>query len=307
MFEKYLNERGLGRFQKGKSSAIFSINCFGYGEDHDSKLMKEIAALKDGNFYYIESLPVVRNCFLDALGGLASIICEDVKIAIELHVEETRISNIEILKTYGSQWTIPGELGNKLLARSKRVINIGHLLSGTRRDFVFLIRIPAQIPIAEGPVIVSASLKAKKLLGKSEFFEKFEKIFVEAVDERKFTYNEEKDPEVVVQRLRVETAEAIEKSIEYYDRKEYKLGDQALGNILKTLKEVEGLTEDQKNSISTLSDHVKKCEEDSRDKNRYEKTGRNQMNELQAMHMNQTSSYQHRGYTNLIQARYQKK
>ena len=41
---------------------------------HDAKLMKSIANLKDGNFYYIETLEIVSECFVDALGGLISVI-----------------------------------------------------------------------------------------------------------------------------------------------------------------------------------------------------------------------------------------
>lgn len=36
-----------------KKSA-FSVHTFGYGSDHDPKLMKNIANLRDGNFFFIE-------------------------------------------------------------------------------------------------------------------------------------------------------------------------------------------------------------------------------------------------------------
>ena len=36
--------------------------------------MKSLSALKDGNFYYIETLDIVNECFVDALGGLISVI-----------------------------------------------------------------------------------------------------------------------------------------------------------------------------------------------------------------------------------------
>ena len=52
----------------------FTINSFGFGNDHDSALMTEIAALRDGNFYFIEKLDLVDECFVDALGGLFSVV-----------------------------------------------------------------------------------------------------------------------------------------------------------------------------------------------------------------------------------------
>ena len=36
--------------------------------------MRDLAKLKDGNFYYIENLKSVDKCFLDALGGLVSLV-----------------------------------------------------------------------------------------------------------------------------------------------------------------------------------------------------------------------------------------
>ena len=36
-----------------------SINTFGFGSDHDATMMREIAKLRDGNFYYIEQLDLL--------------------------------------------------------------------------------------------------------------------------------------------------------------------------------------------------------------------------------------------------------
>ena len=36
--------------------------------------MKNIAGFKDGNFYYISNSEIVHECFVDALGGLISVI-----------------------------------------------------------------------------------------------------------------------------------------------------------------------------------------------------------------------------------------
>ena len=44
--------------------------------------MTSISTLRDGNFYYIEKLDQVDECFSDALGGLFSVVAEDVNITI---------------------------------------------------------------------------------------------------------------------------------------------------------------------------------------------------------------------------------
>ncbi len=57
-----------------KIDSEFSISTFGYGRDHDPKLMNDIAKLKDGNFYFIEKLDNVFEAFGDAIGGIISMI-----------------------------------------------------------------------------------------------------------------------------------------------------------------------------------------------------------------------------------------
>lgn len=42
--------------------------------------MTGISKLKDGNFYFVEKLDTVDECFVDALGGLFSIVGQDLQI-----------------------------------------------------------------------------------------------------------------------------------------------------------------------------------------------------------------------------------
>lgn len=54
--------------QKHKPKDIFTINSFGYGNDHDPNLMSSIAKLMDGKFYFIEKLDAIDECFSTRLG-----------------------------------------------------------------------------------------------------------------------------------------------------------------------------------------------------------------------------------------------
>lgn len=53
---------------------MFTINTFGFGRDHDAAMMNEISNLKDGSFYYIENIKTVDEAFVNALGGLISVV-----------------------------------------------------------------------------------------------------------------------------------------------------------------------------------------------------------------------------------------
>lgn len=52
----------------------YTINSFGFGADHDPVLMNDICKVKDGNFYYVEHINSVDEMFIDALGGLFSVV-----------------------------------------------------------------------------------------------------------------------------------------------------------------------------------------------------------------------------------------
>jgi Mg-chelatase subunit ChlD len=42
-----------------KSSGVYTLHSFGFGKDHDSNLLTELASQKDGNFYYIPKIEKV--------------------------------------------------------------------------------------------------------------------------------------------------------------------------------------------------------------------------------------------------------
>ena len=60
----------------------FTINSFGFGQDHDPILMSSISKLKDGNFYFIQELKTLVEYFADALGGLVSVVAKDISISV---------------------------------------------------------------------------------------------------------------------------------------------------------------------------------------------------------------------------------
>lgn len=63
----------------------YTIHSFGFGSDHDPKLMNSISQLKDGNFYYVEKLDQVDEMFTDALGGLFSVVGQNLSINVKIN------------------------------------------------------------------------------------------------------------------------------------------------------------------------------------------------------------------------------
>jgi len=56
---------------------MFSINSFGYGKDHNSDQLSKISDLKNGNFFYISDLKLLKKYFLSVFGSLVTTLCTD--------------------------------------------------------------------------------------------------------------------------------------------------------------------------------------------------------------------------------------
>lgn len=81
---------------------------FGFGRDHDADLMDKIASVKDGNFYFIERLETIDEAFVSALGGMLSVVGQNLEIAVENPDPE----KFSIYKTYGDAWREEGSTQN---------------------------------------------------------------------------------------------------------------------------------------------------------------------------------------------------
>jgi hypothetical protein len=60
----------------------FTIKTFGFGSDVCPKLMSEIAHYKEGQFYFVPDLSKIDECFVEALGGLVSVIADNLRITV---------------------------------------------------------------------------------------------------------------------------------------------------------------------------------------------------------------------------------
>ncbi len=52
----------------------YTINCFGYGNQHDTEVLGNIATIGEGGFYYIENLRKVNEYFILSISGYLNII-----------------------------------------------------------------------------------------------------------------------------------------------------------------------------------------------------------------------------------------
>jgi uncharacterized protein YegL len=86
---------------EGKVKSNYTINTFGYGQDHDPKMMSALARLRDGAFYFIDKLNRVDEVFVDCLGGLISVVAQNVNIEIVPNFNDEILPGIRFVKAYG--------------------------------------------------------------------------------------------------------------------------------------------------------------------------------------------------------------
>jgi Mg-chelatase subunit ChlD len=124
----------LKNLTKGENLS-FTLNTFGYGNDHDPKIMNRLANIRDGSFFYVENYERVSEYFVTVLGGCVSVISKNVKINIKLlnHLHE-------IIKVFGEENLYSHELYPQIFKTE-----LLQLVCGKEYTFVLEIKINEKI------------------------------------------------------------------------------------------------------------------------------------------------------------------
>ena len=226
--DKNAQERVKLLLEKYNLKDTFTINTFGFGKDHDPELMSSISQLRDGNFYYIEKLNTVDETFIDCLGGLISVIGEDVNITVKAESSEI-FPNIQITKAYGGQ-----EIWKKI--DNAYTTGISQLFSGIRKDYVLEIQIPKtdkelddvtrNIKIAS----VTCSIKSLKDSGNNDITKSkvLVPVFLNEIEEIK---ENEEDGDVMFNYYKVLGAEIMKEAKNLSDKNKFDEAKKILQNF----------------------------------------------------------------------------
>ena len=97
--DNYFNDIQLGENLKNLTKGqglSFTLNTFGYGYDHDPKIMNKLANLRDGSFFLVEDYNKVGEYFVSVLGGVISMISKNSELNLKLMDQ-----NCKIIKIFG--------------------------------------------------------------------------------------------------------------------------------------------------------------------------------------------------------------
>ena len=95
--DNYSNDIQLAESLKKLTKGLnlsFTLNTFGYGYDHDPKIMNKLANIRDGSFFLVEDYKKVAEYFVTVLGGCVSVISKKSVLNVKLVNKKCKLEKI---------------------------------------------------------------------------------------------------------------------------------------------------------------------------------------------------------------------
>lgn len=108
------------------------VHSFGFGEDHDAEAMHAISEGSGGTFSYIEAESMIQDAFAQCIGGLLTVVVQDMEVGIESLHSGVRIGDIK-----------SGSYGNSIFSEGVNgKIGVGDLYVDEERNFLVQVNVP---------------------------------------------------------------------------------------------------------------------------------------------------------------------
>ncbi|CAL9045518.1 unnamed protein product [Musa banksii] len=114
------------------SGTAIPVHAFGFGADHDSAAMHSISEVSGGTFSFIESEIVIQDAFAQCIGGLLSVVVQEMQLDVECVHPGVQLASIK-----------SGSYRNQLLNDARTgLIEVGDLYADEERDFLVSVNVP---------------------------------------------------------------------------------------------------------------------------------------------------------------------
>ncbi|CAD8127191.1 unnamed protein product [Paramecium sonneborni] len=243
---------------------VFSIHCFGFGRDNDTNMMTSICNLKNGSFYFVQEIDLLDEFFADAFGGLITVIGEQLEIKVSIQ-STSPFENVSISKTYGKMW-------QKI--DKDYIIKLPHIVSGTRKDFVFELCWPTCQNIDEKEIelkVLDVSMTLKNPITK-QVIQKDASLIVKIVNSDNSIIQNEQDLDVLTQYYRVKGTETILNAKQLCDQDDFDQAKLLIQSMLIKIKPNEFILALCQGIVQDLEQALQACE-----RNRFQNYGNSQM------------------------------
>lgn len=197
------------------------IYPFGFGKDHDSVLLRELSERAKTPFTYIEETSAIKEAFAGVVGGLSSIVAQQVQVTLRCHARLKEVNTpFEVLRHSDQTATV----------------TIPDIFAEERRDILVELEVPAD-SVAEETVLLEASAQYVAVREAAEVRVQTPVVAmsVQRVDEPQ--PEQEPDEEVFEQRQRWEVTSVMEEASRRSDQGDFEEARQLLNSKRQTLRE----------------------------------------------------------------------
>ncbi|KAI4322282.1 hypothetical protein L6164_021993 [Bauhinia variegata] len=236
------------------------VHAFGFGIDHDATSMHSISETSGGTFSFIEAEDVIQDAFAQCIGGLLSVVMQELQVKVECVHPSLQISSVKA-GSYQTSMT-----GNARMAS----ISVGDLYADEERDFLVTVNIPVDRSGDEMSLLIVRGLYRDPVTK--------ELVAPEETNEVKIQRPEVVRDQVVSiqvdrQRNRLRAAEAMAEARVAAERND--LGDavSVLENCHKTMSETASAKAGDRLCVA-LSAELKEMQERMANQRVYEQSGR---------------------------------
>mmetsp|Transcript_23947 Transcript_23947/g.44025 ORF Transcript_23947/g.44025 Transcript_23947/m.44025 type:complete len:531 (+) Transcript_23947:131-1723(+) len=120
-----------------------TMNCFGYGSDHNGTLLSELATAASGSYYFVENDSSVGTAFGDALGGVLSVVGQNVVVNIKVAPEGAPL---------GAEIVSVLHKGALMRENGAYSVTVGDFFAEETRDVLFEVKLASPTTVSLAPV-----------------------------------------------------------------------------------------------------------------------------------------------------------
>ncbi|KAM5587252.1 E3 ubiquitin-protein ligase WAV3 [Rosa sericea] len=106
------------------------VHTFGFGNDHDAKIMHAISDASRGTFSYIESVGIIQDAFALCIGGLLSVVAQELRLTVR-----SASPGVKIVE-------IPSGRHVNQISDEQGVVDVGNMYAEEEKQFLVYLSVP---------------------------------------------------------------------------------------------------------------------------------------------------------------------
>ncbi|CAI8616400.1 unnamed protein product [Vicia faba] len=236
------------------------VHAFGFGADHDATSMHSISEISGGTFSFIEAEEVIQDAFAQCIGGLLSVVVQEVKLDIRCVHPRLQLSSVKA-GSYRTSLTTDGRMAS---------INVGDLYAEEERDFLVTVNVPIDSSNDEMSLLNVKGFYRDPITKEMVALEETSEVTIERPNiSRELVVSIEVDR----QRNRLQAAEAMSEARIAAERGQLSSAVSVLDSCHKTLSESVSAKSGDRLCVS-LAAELKEMQERMANQHIYEQSGR---------------------------------